>query len=172
MYGVGLRTLRKLFLEIHPTWSNQPKDAAGLDRGKMMLKGYEDNLFKTGKTEDWDFSLMTTVLMFSKKCSLEISKKPGYEKTLKTLKECRNKLLGHLPTDKISTKEFKIHWTTMSAGFETLGADPAEMEDIKTGTFLLEFVGLVLLLACVSFLLIPYNVFICLCLCVGMGWSY
>ena len=142
IHGVGLRTLRELFKKIHPTWSNQPKNAAGLDRGEMVLDSHEENKFKTGNIEDWDFSLIAKVLMFSEKCRLKISKE--HWKTLKKVQKHRNKI-GHSPKDRMSTREFESCWRNISADFKTLGANPAEIQDILTGTFVLALVVLVFL---------------------------
>ncbi|KAJ7391758.1 hypothetical protein OS493_016045 [Desmophyllum pertusum] len=132
VYGVGLRALRKLFLEINPTWSNQPSDAAGFDKGKMKLSKEEEAIFNNGNVKEWDFSLMTTVLLYSKICALEISKKPGYDIALQKLKKCRNKLLGHPSSDGMSDDDFnKTFWPLLSTHFVTLGADPDDIAAIK-----------------------------------------
>lgn len=94
IYGVGLRTLRKLFMDINPNWSNQPSDAATFDKGKMKLSKDEQVSFNKGNIKEWDFSLMTTALLYSQSCVVEIVQRPGHEAALKELKKCRNKLLG------------------------------------------------------------------------------
>ncbi|XP_068747701.1 sterile alpha motif domain-containing protein 9-like [Montipora capricornis] len=131
VYGVGLRTLRKLFKGIHPSWSNQPSDAAGFSKGKMNVCKEAQAIFNTGNIEEWDFSLMTTVLLYSPTCSVAINKRPGYEVALRELKECRNKLLGHPSSDKMSDGAFNYFWPLLSANFVTLGADSREINDIK-----------------------------------------
>lgn len=65
VYGVGLRVLRKLFLEINPSWSNQPTDAAQFDKGKMKISKEEEACFNSGDIDKWDFSLLTTALLYS-----------------------------------------------------------------------------------------------------------
>lgn len=67
IYGVGLRALGKLFMEINPTWSNQPCDAARFDKGKMKFTNKEEEAsFNHGNIQEWDFSLMTSVLSIFK----------------------------------------------------------------------------------------------------------
>ena len=138
IYGVGLQALRKLFLEMNPSWTNQPSDAAAFDRGKMKLNKEEENVFNSGNVDKWDFSLITTALLFSKTCVFEMSKRPGYNIALRELKKIRNKLLGHPSTDGMSDDDFNIFWPQLSAHFVTLGADPVEIADIKiqSGTLL------------------------------------
>jgi len=131
VYGVGLRALRELFKQIHPSWSNTPGDAAVLDKGKMCFGREEEACFRRGKIEEWDFSLMTSVLLFSTKCALEISRRPGYDLALRELKKCRNKLLGHPSTDRMSDSEFNYYWPLLSKNFITLGADSYAIAALK-----------------------------------------
>lgn len=131
VYGVGLRALRKLFMEINPRWSNQPSDAVQFDRGNMKLSKEDETSFSIGNIDEWDFSLMTTVLLFSASCALEISKRPGYNVALQELKTCRNKLLGHPSTDRMSDEDFNYFWPLLSNNFITLGADPNEVAKLK-----------------------------------------
>ena len=131
IYGVGLQALRKLFMVINPTWSNQPSDAVGFDKGKMKLTKDEEISFNNGNIHEWDFSLMTTALLYSKNCAVEMSKRPGYDIALKELKKCRNKVLGHPSTDKMSDADFNNYWHLLSTHFGTVGADPHEIAEIK-----------------------------------------
>ena len=130
VYGVGLRILRKLFIEINPSWSNQPSDAAGFDKGKMKLNKDEEIVFNNGDIEKWDFSLMTTALLYSKSCAVEINKRPGHALALQELKNCRNRLLGHPCTEKMSDAEFNAFWPLLSDNFVTLGAAPDDIAEI------------------------------------------
>lgn len=131
VYGVGLRALRKLFKDINPSWSNQPSDAEGFNKGKMKLNKEEEAIFNNGNIEEWDFSLMTTALLYSATCSVAISKRPGYEVALQELKTCRNKLLGHPSSDRMSDEDFNYFWPQLSANFVTLGADSREIDDLR-----------------------------------------
>ncbi|KAM7440500.1 SAM domain (Sterile alpha motif) [Porites harrisoni] len=131
IYGVGLQAIRKLFKEMNPTWTNQPSDAAAFDRGKMKLNKEEENVFNSGDIEKWDFSLITTALCFSKACALEMSKRADCDDALKELKKIRNKLLGHPSTDRMCDADFNIYWPQLSSHFVTLGANPADIADIK-----------------------------------------
>ncbi len=138
VYGVGLRALRKLFIEINPTWSNQPSDAAAFDKWKMKLSKEEEVSFNNGDINEWDFSLMTTVLLYSKSCALAMNQRPGCARALQELKTCRNRLLGHPSTDRMSDVDFDTLWPQLSDYFVTLGAEPDEIAEImlQSGTYL------------------------------------
>jgi len=100
----------------------------------MKLNKEEEASFKNGNIHEWDFSLMTTVLLFSASCVLEISKRAGYDAALQELKRCRNKLLGHPSTDRMSDEDFNYYWPLLSNNFITLGADQKEIAELKLKT--------------------------------------
>ena len=108
VYGIGLRSLRKLFITINPSWSNQPCDAAAFDKWKMKLSKDEEISFNKGDINEWDFSLMTTALLYSKTCALEMNKRPDLARALKDLKSDRNRLLGHPSTERMSDADFPL----------------------------------------------------------------
>ena len=97
----------------------------------MSLSKHEQVSFNEGNIKEWDFSLMTTVLLFSESCALEIVKRPGYETALTVLKECRNKLIGHPSTDRMSDTDFGYYWPLLSKHFITLGADPKVISEME-----------------------------------------
>ncbi|XP_015766118.1 PREDICTED: uncharacterized protein LOC107344948 [Acropora digitifera] len=132
VYGVGLQALRDLFMQIHPKWTNQPSDAAALDKGRMRLDKNEEVIFNKGDINQWDFSLITSTLLFSKICAIEISKKPGCDTALQELKKTRNKLLGHPCTDRMSNTDFNIFWPQLCNNFVALGADRAKIVEIQS----------------------------------------
>lgn len=136
LYGVGLTVLRKLFMEINPAWSNQPSDAAGFDKGKMKLTKDEEIVFNRGDINEWDLSLMTKALLYSKSCALEISKKRDCALALHELKNGRNRLLGHPSTEKMSDADFNAFWPLLFNNFVTLGANPDDIAEItlQSGT--------------------------------------
>lgn len=130
VYGVGLRSLRKLFIAINPSWSNQPSDAAAFDKWKMKLSKDEENSFNNGDVDKWDFSLMTTALLYSKSCALEMNKRPDLARALQDLKITRNKLLGHPSTERMSDADFETFWPQLSNNFEILGAEAGDIAEI------------------------------------------
>lgn len=130
VYGVGLRSLRKLFIAINPSWSNQPSDAAAFDKWKMKLSKDEENSFNNGDVDKWDFSLMTTALLYSKSCALEMNKRPDLARALQDLKITRNKLLGHPSTERMSDADFDTFWPQLSNNFEILGAEAGDIAEI------------------------------------------
>ena len=97
----------------------------------MKLNKEEEVIFNKGNINEWDFSLITTVLSFSKGCALGISSRPGYGVALQELKKCRNKLLGHPSTEGMSDDDFNNFWPSLCAHFVTIGADPTEVTEIK-----------------------------------------
>ena len=130
VYGVGLRSLRKLFTTINPSWSNQPSDAATFDKWKMKLSKDEEISFNKGDINEWDFSLMTTALLHSKSCGLEMNKRPDQARALKDLKIDRNRLLGHPSTERMCDADFDTFWPQLSKNFEILGTEPGEIAEI------------------------------------------
>ena len=129
---MGLQALRDLFMQIHPKWTNQPSDAAALDKGRMRLDKNEEVNFNKGDIDQWDFSLITSALRFSKICAIEISKKPGCDTALQELKKIRNQLLGHPCTDRMSNTDFNTFWPQLCNHFIALGADPSRIAEIKS----------------------------------------
>ncbi|PFX20623.1 Sterile alpha motif domain-containing protein 9-like [Stylophora pistillata] len=130
VYGVGLRALRNLFMDINPLWTNEPSDAAGVDRGKMKLTKEEEASFNKGDIKEWDFSLMTKVLLNSRRCALEISKRPDYTRALQELRIARNRFLGHPSTELMSDDDFNTLWPHLSSNFVVLGANESDVADI------------------------------------------
>ncbi|KXJ11435.1 uncharacterized protein LOC110243725 [Exaiptasia diaphana] len=128
--GLGLDTLRKLFMEIHPTWSNKPDDAKNLERGKMKLKHHELARFNTGNIYDWDVSLMTTVLLYSKECAKEIRLKPGYENAIRTIKDQKNQLISHVRSERMTDDDFNAAWKKVQTSLITLKANAKHIEEI------------------------------------------
>ena len=100
----------------------------------MKLSKQEEVRFNNGHIGKWDFSLMTTVLLFSPSCALEISRRAGYEVALQELKKCRNTLLGHPSSERMSDTDFNCFWQLLSVNFTTLGADPNEIAALKLKT--------------------------------------
>ena len=136
IYGVGLRALRKLFMEINPSWSNQPSDAAAFDKGTMHLKKDEEAVFNRGDINEWDFSLMTTVLLYSQSCKLQMNQRPDQPLALRELRNHRNKIIGHPATEKMRDEEFNTMWPILSKNFVTLGVDEGDVAEIlhQSGT--------------------------------------
>ncbi|KAK3753033.1 hypothetical protein QZH41_014999, partial [Actinostola sp. cb2023] len=134
--GLGLDTLRKLFMDIHPSWSNKPDDAKTLDKGRMNLQKHELALFNTGDINKWDVSLVTTVLLFSKECAKELSRNRGYEDAVRTIKDQKNQLISHVSSERMTGDEFNTAWAKISKSLETIGASTKDIEDIHTDDIL------------------------------------
>ena len=119
-------------MDINPLWSNKPSDVTGFDKGKMKLNKEEEAVFNKGDINEWDFSLMTTALLYSKSCAVEISKRPDFALALRELKSCRNRLLGHPCTERMSDLDFNAFWPLLADNFVTLGADPNDVAEIMS----------------------------------------
>lgn len=130
LYSTGLETLRKLFLEIHPNWSNKLADAKKLDKGKMRLQSHEQDLFDTGNINKWDVSLIITVLLYSKKCYKALTKRKGFEKAIRTIKDNKNLLISHKDSERLTDDEFSSAWEVLSQSLQTIGASSNQIEQV------------------------------------------
>lgn len=130
---MGLQALRKVFMDIHPTWSNKPADAKSLVKGSMKLKGNESASFNKGDINNWDVSLITTVLLYSKKCKAEISKRPGLEDAVRSIKDHKNQLISHISSERMPDADFQTYWPVISNDIVTIGGKSEDIEDISKG---------------------------------------
>lgn len=142
--GVGLEVLRKLFMEINPKWSNNPSDADSFDKG--ILEFYNENekeAFYRGDINKWDFSLISSVLLYSNGCARGIRRRRDRKGALRVLRNIRNKLLGHNYTDRLSDDYFSHYWSLLSRSFITLGADPQKIQELRlnAGNYALTFIS-------------------------------
>ncbi|XP_031548674.1 uncharacterized protein LOC116286340 [Actinia tenebrosa] len=129
--GVGLTALRKLFMDIHPTWSNNSADAKSLDKGRMILsEEHELVAFNNGDINKWDVSLITKVLLYSKKCKEVISKRLGFKRAICCIKRYKDKLVSHACDEKMSDADYQVHWPAISGHLETIGASKEEIDTI------------------------------------------
>lgn len=80
---------------------------------------------------------MTTALLYSKSCALEMNKRPDLARALQDLKITRNKLLGHPSTERMSDADFDTFWPQLSKNFEILGAEAGDIAEImlQPGTY-------------------------------------
>lgn len=131
-------------MEINPKWSNNPSDADSFDKGKLEF--YNENEkedFDRGDINKWDFSLLSSVLLYSNGCAREIRKRRERKGALWDLRDIRNKLLGHNYTDRMSDHDFSHYWPLLSRSFITLGADPQKIEELKlkAGNYAITFIS-------------------------------
>ena len=136
LLGIGLPRTRDIFLEIHPTWNNTPQDAANLTKVGLKLNKEEEKKFDAGNIEEWDLSLVTTVLLFSPtNCNaLKTDQKfAGYFKALKDLKSCRNNFLGHTKSEKLPDQEFRKCWPQVKDCLLRLGITEEKTNNVLAG---------------------------------------
>lgn len=131
-------------MNIHPTWSNTPGDASNLEQGSMQLKVQEFASFNEGDINEWDVSLMTTVLLYSKKCNDEISKTPGLENAIRSIKDLKNRLISHPPGEKMSDADYQVYWPAISGHLETIGVSKEEIDTIIKGTCIYIWINLII----------------------------
>ncbi|XP_046846969.1 uncharacterized protein LOC124440608 isoform X1 [Xenia sp. Carnegie-2017] len=131
LMGVGASTLRQLFLSIHKNWSNQPSDASALKKGALKLQKHQETQFYKGNIEEWDVSLLVSVLRFSTVCSNEVSRK-GVDFTLRDIQEMRNLYIAHANNEKMSDEDFKKHWEKLKLNLVAIGASEEEINKTLT----------------------------------------
>jgi hypothetical protein len=114
-------------------WTDIRSDAAALKKiGKLRFQfKNQENKFDSGNTDEWDFSLLSLVLLngslgFVAASSIE-------SKALKELKEIRNNLIGHAPDAKIPNTVFKTQWATACKALEKFNATQEEFTAVKKG---------------------------------------
>ena len=136
MYKVALERLRTLFKQIHPTWADTPGDAEQLEKGNLMFDPGERDMeesFNTGNLEEWDFTLMSRVLLKSKKCEYELSrnrKYVGYIRRIDTLRKIRNRI-GHPSKYGLDDTKFQTYKNDIKTSLTGLGV-PAEIIEMSS----------------------------------------
>ncbi|XP_031573960.1 uncharacterized protein LOC116307791 isoform X3 [Actinia tenebrosa] len=98
---------------VPPPWQDTPHDAAEMKKiqpSKLKFKFKdEETKFNSGNTNDWDFSLLTSVLRYS---SLQFVLPSSPEsKALDDLKKICNELIGHAADAAITNADFNTAWT-------------------------------------------------------------
>ncbi len=132
--GVGADCLRKYFLRIHPTWSNQPSDASALKKGVLKLQNHQKAKFYAGNIDEWDVSLLISVLRFSALSSVEVSRYPEIDNALRSIQEIRNNVVAHAKDKKLSATDFKITWDELKLNLVAIGGSEDNIDATLTGT--------------------------------------
>jgi hypothetical protein len=132
--GVGADCLRKYFLKIHPTWSNQPSDASALRKGALILQRHQQAKFYAGDINEWDVSLLVNVLRFSDLSSREVGRYPDIDDALRSIQEVRNTVIAHAKDEKISAADFITIWEKLKSNLIAIGGSEDSIDATLTGT--------------------------------------
>ena len=132
--GVGANCLRKYFLSIHTTWSNQPSDASALKKGVLKLLNHQKAKFYTGNVAEWDVSLLISVLRFSDLSSVEVSRYPDIDDALRSIQEIRNNVIAHANDKKISAVDFMKTWGKLKLNLVAIRGSEDDIDATLTGT--------------------------------------
>ena len=128
-----------IFIQIHPSWTNTSNDAKKLKKGKLKFGPREQSLqtlFNTGVIEDWDITLMSKVLLYSKQCESELSNNQnyvGYIQSIESIRTIRNNLVGHAPTPGLDDTQFQTNVNEIRASLKGLGVKEEEIDESLKG---------------------------------------
>ncbi|XP_031554048.1 uncharacterized protein LOC116291070 [Actinia tenebrosa] len=118
---------------VPPPWQDTPHDAAEMKKiqpSKLKFKFKdEETKFNSGNTNDWDFSLLTSVLRYS---SLQFVLPSSPEsKALDDLKKIRNELIGHATDATIPNALFHTAWTDACNALALFNASATDFKCVQ-----------------------------------------
>ena len=141
LYTCGLETLRQVFKRIHPSWKNSPNDLLCFDKGKLRFDfPKEKKVFETGDIDQWDLTLLTKVLRFTKVSKDILEKDPrfyGYLDAMNSLREMKNVFVSHKNKPELTDVKFKRYLSEMEASLIKLGLDKKSFDTAVNGKFIL-----------------------------------
>ena len=110
LFKCGLKALRELFMQIHPNWSNRPNDIRTFDMGTMRLKGKNETaMFQSGDIDQWDISLLSKVLLYSKVSKEKLSNDKAFDgckEAVDSITTIRNYVLGHSESGEMTKHDY------------------------------------------------------------------
>ena len=149
LFGLGNGALRQFFKTQWPTvvynvtgvrgapWSDQPADGLQLltlDR-RLRLDTHERARVQNGDTSEWDFTLLTKILMRS---SLQFVAHGSVEFTeLDKLRQIRNTSIGHVSDAALSTAQFTADWQDACDALKHFGVTSVDIAALRAGKLLL-----------------------------------
>ena len=130
LFECGLKALRQLFMEIHPNWKNTPNDIRTFEQGTLQVKGKsETDKFKSGDIDKWDISLITKVLLYSKKSKEKLGSDARFQRcrgAVETISTIRNYVQGHSASGELTKSEHENQMKKLrKAVVNDLGFDEA-----------------------------------------------
>ena len=148
LFDLGNGALRQFFKTQWPTvvynvtgvrgapWSDQPADGLQLltlDR-RLRLDPHERAKVQNGDTSEWDFTLLTKILMRS---SLQFVAHGSVEFTeLDKLRQVRNTSIGHVKDAALSIAQFTTDWQDACDALKHFGVTSVRIAAVRAGKLL------------------------------------
>ncbi|XP_046847027.1 sterile alpha motif domain-containing protein 9-like [Xenia sp. Carnegie-2017] len=129
LMGVGVDTLRNFFKSIHVNWENQPFDASALKKGSLKLLPHQEKAFYSGNINEWDVTLLISVLRFTTKCAAKVKRDSYIDNALQGIATVRNTIV-HLRGEKMSDDDFEKQWEKLKANIIVLGCSETEIDEV------------------------------------------
>ena len=136
LYKCGLEALRKLFLQIHPAWKNEPEDIKGFKRGQFRADHYKQSKFLSGDVSKWDITLICKVLLYSKVSKQKLHKEEdfkGYKEAIKCIREIKNSMLSHNNNNAVTNHDYKTAIKDLRSSVIKIGFDERVFDATLTG---------------------------------------
>jgi hypothetical protein len=144
LFRVGNQKLRDYFKSQWPIvyqrvtgtvpspWQDTPHDATEMEKheGKLEFKGHEKAKFDSGNTNDWDLSLLISVLLHSSFGFVPLRQKRA---ALYTLNNIRNTLICHATDAGIPNAVFVTQWTNAYNALRRFNATPDDFKSVEDG---------------------------------------
>lgn len=139
LYKCALDVLRGTFQRIHPKWSNSERDIATFEKGNLHIHPYQEPIFSTGDIEQWDITLMCSVLIYSKVSKQKLDEEQefkGYKGAIENIREIRNKIQSHRASMKLPENEYNLLVKTLNSAVIKLGCSEQEFQATLQSKFL------------------------------------
>ena len=135
LYKCGLEALRKLFLQIHPTWKNKPEDINRFKRGQLRIDNYEQSKFLSGDVNKWDITLICKVLLYTTVSKQKLHKEDfkGYKEAIKCIRDRKNSMLSHNNNNSIANDDYKTAIKDLRSSVIKIGFDERVFDATLTG---------------------------------------
>ena len=138
LFKCGLKALRELFMRIHPNWSDTPNDIRTFDKGTIRLKFSDETaMFKSGDIDQWDISLLSKVLLYSKVSKEKFTNDAnfnGCKEAVESVTNIRNSAVAHSASGELTKYDYdnkmkKLHDAVVNG----LDFSEEEFEKAKEG---------------------------------------
>ena len=101
-----------------------------------MLQKHQTAKFNSGNINEWDISLLISVLRFSTISSAEIRRHPEVDDALRSIIDIRNNVVAHASNQKISAADFQKNWEKLKLSLLAIGGLEDDINSTLTGTVL------------------------------------
>ena len=110
VFDCGLKAMRELFMRIHPNWSNTPSEIRTFDMGTMQLKAINEiAMFQSGDIDQWDISLLSKVLLYSKVSKEKLSNDKAFDgckEAVVSITTIRSYVLAHSGSGEMTKHDY------------------------------------------------------------------